>query len=186
MPETSLEDLCAMDARGLADVMRAGHAIDPDALADREYDGVSLNLPDWITRLTWVKFKKVFHRDASGIRGWNCRAVQSPLDAPWELQKKDGEPITYGHYRVVSSAGYRMPRPYGAGLMLDYGLGGNPLLDATRFVRDPVVAVHAGSAELLLGWTYVDLGLARVGTPSFFALRRGVPLGHVVPPPRGA
>ncbi len=186
MAATTLEAVCAMSASELSGLMRSGHPIDPNALAEREYDGVSLNLPGWVTRLSWVKFKKVFHREGRVLRGWNCRAVQSPLDAPWELAEKKGQPITYGHYRVVPARRYTMPRPYDAGLMLDYGLGGNARADATRLVRDPVIAVNAGSAELLLGWTYLDLGVARVPTPSYFVLRRGVPLSHVVAPPRTA
>jgi hypothetical protein len=38
--------------------------------------------------------------------------------------------------------------------------------------------------ERLLGWTYLDLGVGRVGTPSYFVLEREGPLGYV--PPRGS
>lgn len=181
----TLDDLVALGAAGLDRVMKSGHPIEPDVLAGREYDGVSLNLPKVIVRLTWLKFAKVFHREADGsLRGWNCRVVQSPLDQPWELERKDGEPVTYGHYAVVPVGSYRMPRAYSAGLMLDYGLGGNPRTDPSARMRDPIVAVNEGDSTLLLGWSYIDVGLARVGTPSYFALRRGVELSHVVPPPR--
>jgi hypothetical protein len=179
MAETTLEDLVRMSGAELDRVMREGHPVDEDVLADRRYDGVSLNLPKLLERLTWVKFAKTFRREPDGtLRGWNCRIRQTPLDAPWELERERGAPVTYGHYRVRPSGGYRMPRPYGAGLMLDYGLGGNGRLDPTARVRDPIVAVNAGRSDLLLGWTYLDLALARVPTPSYFALRRGVPLDH--------
>ena len=175
-----LNDLVTMSASDLDQTMKDGHAIDREVLADREYDGVSLNLPKLIERATWLKFCKTFHREPDGsLRGWNCKVDQTPLTEPWRLTLKDGVPQTYGHYRVVSSAGYRMPRPYGAGLMLDYGLGDNGALDPTARTRDPIVAVNEGDSTLLLGWSYMDLGLARVPTPSFFALRRGVKLSHV-------
>ena len=88
----NLDDLVAMSADELDRVMRNGHPIDLDVLADREYEGVSLNLPALLERLTWVKFAKVFHREEDGsLRGWNCRVVQSPLCEPWVLEKKKGE-----------------------------------------------------------------------------------------------
>lgn len=180
----TLDDLVHMSAHELDRTMKSGHPIDPDVLADREYDGVSLNLPAIIEKLTWTKFAKVFHREGTAMRGWNCRVVQSPISSPWVLDKKKGEPITYGHYAVVPCDGYRMPRPYDAGLMLDYGRGGNAALDPMGRTRDPIVAVDEGDSTLLLGWSYVDLGVRTVATPSFFALRRGVELSHVVPPPR--
>jgi len=183
MTAVTLNDLVEMDADGLDRVMRNGHPIDEDVLANREYDGVSLNLPAVVVKITWVKFAKVFHREEDGsLRGWNCKVDQTPLTEPWVLTLEKGAPITYGYYRVTACADYRMPRPYDAGLMLDYGLGGNPRLDPSRRVRDPIVAVNEGSSELLLGWSYVDAGVTTVGTPSFFALRRGVELSHVVNP----
>lgn len=181
----TLDDLVAMDAAALDRTMKNGHPIDEAVIAEREYDGVSLNLPALVERMTWTKFCKVFHRDEDGtLRGWNCKVDQTPLTEPWVLTRgNDGQPITYGHYRVVPCDGYRMPRPYDGGLMLDYGLGGNPRTDPTGAVRDPIVAVNEGDSTLLLGWSYVDAKIAKVGTPSFFALRRGVALSHVVPPP---
>lgn len=184
---TTLDDLAGMSADQLDRAMREGGPVDEAALAERELDGLSLNLPRIVERLTWQKFKKVFHREPDGgLRGWNCKVVQSPLEAPWVLEQKGGAPVTYGHYRVRPSADYAMPRPYGAGLMLDYGLGGNGRLDPTSRLRDPIVSVNEGSSALLLGWTYVDLGLTRAPTPSYFALRVGVALSHVVSPPRAA
>ena len=55
-------------------------------------------------------------------------------------------------------------------LLIDYGKSGT---------RDPLVAVKEGSSELLLGWTYLDLGVTRIGTPSFFVLEREGPLSFV-------
>lgn len=185
VPPATLQSVVAMNAEALDRAMRQGAPVDREALRDRIYDGVSLNLPSLVEKLTWVKFAKVFKSDGDGLRGWNCKVEQTALDAPWVLRQRGGTPETYGHYRVVSTAGYTMPRPYGAGdCMLDYGLGGNPRLDPSARVRDPVVALDERS-ELLLGWSYVDLGVARTPTPSYFVLRRGAPLDHDAPPPRG-
>jgi hypothetical protein len=176
---TTWDELLTLRGPALDRRMRSGGPVDPEALKNRRYDGVSLNLPRLVERLTWVKFTKVFRAEPDGtLRGWNCRTVQSPLDAPFRLERRGGAPVTYGHYVVRDPAGYRLPRPYDAGVLLDYGLGGNGRLDPTARVRDPLVSLDGGASEILLGWSYLDLGVARVPTPSYFALRRGAPLEH--------
>jgi hypothetical protein len=47
-------------------------------------------------------------------------------------------------------------------------------------MRDPIVALHEGSVDLLLGWSYLDLGFWRMPTPSYFLLEREGPLERVV------
>ncbi|MHB8873848.1 MAG: hypothetical protein ACYC8T_09210 [Myxococcaceae bacterium] len=186
MPVWSARDLLHLNRRQLIGFMKDGHPIEASSLENFEYRGVSLGLPELVERLTWKKFKKVFHRDrATGLlRGWNVRLDQNGLDAPWVPLTRNEVPVTFGHFRVVSGAGYRMPEPCAQGLVLDYGLGGNRRREGLSLMRDPVVAVNAGSAELLLGWTYLDLPFAPVGTPSFFTLERDCPLTHVHLPPR--
>lgn len=179
-------DFLDMRRADLIAVMREGHPVDPAALDDTEYRGIALGLPGWVERLAWKTFKKVFHRDpATGhLRGWNIRLVQDGLDGRWEPMTKHNEPKTFGHYRVVPLDGYRPPKPVGGGLMLDYALGGNPALDFTRCIRDPIVAVEEGRDDLLLGWTYLRLVGLPISTPSYFILERGGPLTHRVAPPR--
>lgn len=174
-----------MSTDELVRTLELGHPIDPGALDDTEYRGTSLGLPGFVERLTWKKFRKTFHRDpATGaLRGWNVRLVQNGLAAPDEPQMKRGVAHTFGHYEVVAATGYAMPSWRGRvvwahrGLMIDYGRGANPP-GIIRRVRDPIVAVNAGNPTLLLGWSYVDLGIARVGTPSFFTLELAGPLTH--------
>jgi len=182
---TDIDDLLAMSRRELMHELRRGHPIDPSQLDDSEYRGISLGLPRFVERLTWKKFKKVFHRDPSSgvLRGWNVRIEQDGLDRPWVPMMRDGEPRTFGHFCVVPSNGHA-PAGCEAALLLDYGSAGNGRLDPVRPLRDPVVAVHAGRCDLLLGWSYVDLGFAKVGTPSFFSLERDGPLSHVASAPR--
>jgi hypothetical protein len=178
-------DLAALDRDELLAVLRSGHAIDPRELDDTEYRGVSLGLPGIVVALTWKKFKKVFHRDAEtgALRGWNVRIEQSDDDL-WRPRHRRGRIWTFGHYEVVPARGRGVPRGCDRGLLIDYGLGGNRPLDPMRRVRDPIVAVHPGDNQLLLGWSYLDLGLARLGTPSFFSLERDGALTHRVDPPR--
>lgn len=167
-----------MNRRDLARALLAGHAIEPAALDNTQYRGVSLGLPRFIERLTWKTFRKVFHRDpATGqLRGWNVRLEQRGVDGPSVPMLRGGRPFTFGHYQVVAPG--ERPMPLGAyhGLLIDYGLAPHALFDVTRFLRDPIVAVNPGSVELLLGFTYVEIGTLRLATRSFFTLEREGPL----------
>jgi hypothetical protein len=181
-------DFLALDRAQLAAALAQGHTIASDALANRVYRGVSLGLPDFVDRLAWKTFAKVFLRDRARkvLRGWNLRLEQTGLDGPLVPRQRRGVDFHFGHFRVEPAAGYALPRPLPQALVLDYGLGGNPRLDPSNRIRDPIVAVNEGSAELLLGWTYLDLGAFRVGTPSYFTLEAVGPIEKSFEPPRRA
>lgn len=170
------ERLLKMNRRQLAEAMRTGHAIAPRALDDAAYRGISLGLPRWAERLSWKTFQKTFHRDPSTgvLRGWNVRVEQRGLDAPSTALVRRGAPFTFGHY-VVRDLPPGTPRGIERGLLIDY----TPAGGLTSRVRDPLVAVNEGSVDQLLGWSYVDLGLVCVPTPSYFLLEREGPIGYV-------
>lgn len=157
--------------------LAGGHPIDPSRLDDTVYRGISLGLPAWIERLTWKQFAKAFHRDprTGRLRGWNVRVEQDGLDRPWRPRLRGGRPWTFGHFAVTQERDR---------LLLDYGAGGNRRADPLNLLRDPLVALRAGSVELLLGWSYLALGPARVPTPSYFLLERDGPLAAPVAAPR--
>lgn len=170
-------ELLAASRRELRALLEGGHPIDPAQLADTVYRGISLGLPAWVERLSWKKFAKAFHRDpqTKQLRGWNIRIEQDGLDRPWRERTRRGATWTFGHFAVVSDRGH---------LLLDYGGGSNHRIDPLQVVRDPLVALEAGSVEQLLGWSYLAIGPARVPTPSFFLLERDRPLLAPVAPPR--
>jgi len=172
MTVRSVTELLDMPRTELVRLLSSGHPVSTAALRDTEYKGVSLGLPSLVDRLAWKKFKKTFVVDAGtgALRGFNVRLEQNALDAPCVPLLRDGAPIVFGHYVVKSLDGYRIPLPCRHGLMLDYSAGNNRRADPVRWVRDPIVALEPGSAHLLLGWSYLDLGLVKVRTPSFFAL----------------
>jgi len=161
-------------------LLRGGHPIEADALADTQYRGISLGLPAWVERITWKKFMKTFSRDPNSreLVGWNVRVEQDSLSSPWTpLRDKNQRARTFGHYKVVSTEGRQMPNGTQRGLLIDYGLGANRLLDPLRRLRDPIVALRPDDPNLLLGWTYLDLGLGlHAATPSFFSLELDGPL----------
>jgi hypothetical protein len=179
-----LADLLHLDRRELGELMRSGHAIDPRALDDREYAGVSLGLPRFVEALTWKTFMKVFHRDhlRHVLRGWNVRLEQTGVGGPLAPKTRHGRRRTFGHYHVVALDG---SNGIEHGLLLDYGLGENARFDPIGRVRDPIVALHPGDPTLLLGASYVAAIGRSIATPSYFALERRGPLEHLVEPPRG-
>ena len=181
------DDLLQMNRGELRATLRAGHPINADDLADREFKGVSLGLPGIVEQLTWKKFTKVFHRDDGRgvLRGWNVRIVQDGLDASWKPMTRRGKPRTFGHFRVRQAGEQKVPDGCSRGLLLDYGAGLNPAFDPISALRDPLVAVNDGSSDLLLGWSYLAVAGTHVPTPSYFSLERGERLTHRVDPPRG-
>jgi hypothetical protein len=67
-------------------------------------------------------------------------------------------------------------------VLLDYSVPGNPALDPSRAIRDPLVSLRPGSAEVLLGRTYAAVLGGWLGTPSYFALVRSPDLQHLADP----
>lgn len=183
---TRVQDLWKLDKPALWELLRTGHPIDPATLDDSVFRGTSLGMPAWVDRLAWKTFQKVFHRDAQRgvLRGWNVRLEQDGIEAPSRPQKRrDGNTLTFGHFEVVPTTGRRAPGGLGQSLLLDYGRGGNPPWDVTGRLRDPIVGLEPGNTDLLLGWSYLELGPLRLRTPSYFTLVREGRLDQPVPRP---
>lgn len=183
-----ISQLLSADRRQLGEALRGGHAVEPSALDDSCYRGISLGLPSWVERLSWKTFMKTFHRDPETglLRGWNLRLEQDGLDAPCRPKlRRDGAPWSFGHFEVVDPTEHGVPEALRAGLLIHYGRGGNGALDPIGLLRDPIVALRPGDASLLLGWSYLDLGFA-CPTPSYFSLERIGALEAPVAAPRAA
>jgi len=173
-----IEQFLTLSKAELADTLAGGCPVAPAALDDSRYLGISLGMPGVIDRLLWKTFEKTFHRDpkTGALRGWNVRLEQTGWEDAPVPKVKGGAPVTFGHYAVTTPAApHRAPA---GSLLLDYSVG-NPALDPTRLVRDPVVALEAGEAGWLLGWTWLAFPGARVGTPSYFLLKRVGPLEYI-------
>ena len=183
----TVEEFLVMGQKELTQALAQGHPINPRDLDDSEYKGISLGLPALIEKLSWKTFKKVFHRDpiSGALRGWNVRLKQTGLQGACVPLEKDGKPFSWGFYGVVDNAGRKSPKAVPAGaLLIDYGVGGNPAWDFAGLLRDPLVAVHPGSVDMLLGWSFVQAGPWQISTPSFFLLVRDGALTHIAHPPR--
>lgn len=175
---TGLAELLTLSRAELDTRLRGGYPVEPEALAGRRYDGVSLGMPALLERLTWKTFRKAFHREPDGrVRGWNIRMQQDGLEPPWRPKLRGGQPFTFGHFEVViDDDGHAL---------LDYRRAGNRRLDPTARILDPLVALDQGDASLLLGRTLVAVAGRRVPTPAFFALLRPAELDHVARPAKG-
>jgi hypothetical protein len=166
--------------------------VDPAALEGWAYRGISVGLPRVVERLTWKTFQKTFYREprTGRLLGWNVRLHQDGLTAPSRPIERRGVPVTTWHYEVVPASEVRTPPGFDRGLVIDYARGKNPRFATIRFMKDPLVAVEAGSADVLLGVTWVALGPLQVETPTYFVLEREHQLTHVpaavaAPEPRG-
>jgi hypothetical protein len=56
--------------------------------------------------------------------------------------------------------------------------------DAAIAAYTALLAESPGNTDVLLGWTYLDLGIVRVPTPSYFLLERWAPVGEPAIPPK--
>jgi len=159
--------------RELRAAITAGHPIDPDALAGWVYRGTSLGLPRVLVALSWKTFQKTFWREpATGrLLGWNVRLEQDGVDAPSRPRTRGGRPVTEWHYEVVAPTGVPTPPGFDRGLIIDYGLGRVPDLRMRR-IKDPLVALSPGSADELIGVSYLVVGGRCVETPTYFTLER--------------
>lgn len=185
----TLDDLLAMDNRRRREIMMQAHPIDLPALDNTTYRGIDLSLPPIMNQILWKTFRKTFYRDppSGELRGWNVRMEQTGWDGPGQ-PKTDGQgrARTFGHYRVLSASGLKFPGGWAGAQYLDYITAGNPWFDPAGLGYCPLVAVNAGSSELLLGWEIFKLGPLFVPLPDFWALKREGPLppDQVVPVPR--
>lgn len=176
------EDVWALAPADWRLLMREGHPIDPAAIEGWAYRGTSLGMPALFDRVTWKTFQKAFHRDGAHLRGWNVRLVQrgDPRAPSEPMRDRRGGPITFGHFGVRRARDRGVPHGFDRGLLLDYSLGArSSRLDPLSRLRDPIVALRAGDADLLLGWSYLATLGRTVDTPSFFTLERDHPVDHV-------
>jgi len=180
-----LEDLMRMSSKELHAVMEAGHPLDPDAIAGKQYLGTDLSMPRLGQKLLWQTFRKTFVRDEvhGDVRGWNVRMEQRGIHgAQVPLRTRRGEPKTFAHYRVRSAEGIRWPRAWHGVHYLDYLIAGNGPIDRWGFT--PLVAVNAGSSDLLLGWEIFKVGGAFIAPSMYWALRVDGPVDWIATPPR--
>ena len=101
------------------------------------------------------------------------------------MMSEDGAPRSFGFFELLPAAQGGLPAGLEHSCLIHYGKGRNHRLDPTRLLRDPLVSLEQGGADLLFGWTYLDLGAGlRLGTPSYFVLERDGPVTHLAQPPQ--
>lgn len=169
--------VAALGRRALEDVMVRGETPDLAALPGWEWRGQNLGPVAPFT--PFQKFIKGFYRvGEQAVYGYNVPVVQDGPARAWSARPSEADPKRFGYFRVDRVDPIRRDNAYLHALLLDYGRGGNSLLDVTRGLRDYVVRVEPGSDELLLGKAYYAVGPARVPA-GFFLLERRRPSSFV-------
>ncbi len=184
-PSRLARSLRTASPRELRERIVQGHPIDPARLEGYVYRGTSLGLPRVVELATWKTFQKAFwrHPESGRLFGWNVRLAQDGIDAPSRPLRTRGLPRTEWNYEVVTPRESPLPADLERGLVIDYGRAPNPRLSPTRLVRDPLVSLEAGRADVLLGVSVLALagaGATRfVETPTYFVLEREHRIDHV-------
>lgn len=164
------EELASAEDAALEELLEAGSAPDPKALAGFEFRG--FNTPAFTALLGIRKFIKAFFDGPDGLEGYNIPARQNGLGGEWRHKPDAESPKRFGFYRVYRvRAGSRDDR-YPNALLLDYGASGrNFALAPERVLRDYLVQPFSGDPDVLLGKAYLALGPLRIRS-NFFILGR--------------
>lgn len=170
---TTARDLRSASKAALREHIVSGHPVDPRDIEGWIYRGTSLGLPGFVEQLTWKTFQKTFYREpVSGrLLGWNVRLEQDGIDAPSRPKTRGGRPVTEWNYEVIPPEGVPMPRGFDRGLVIDYSLAPNPP-GLVQIVKDPLVSLSPGSADELIGVSYLVIAGRTVETPTYFTLER--------------
>ena len=169
-----LEDLREMHPRELGALFGRGHGVAFESIGTADYRGVSLGIPHLVERMFWTTFVKSFRWNPQERRlhGWNVRLEQTGLNGPVRpLRDKAGAVACFGPFEVLSIPTSSDEEHTDSGLLLHYGLGAPGGYSPLQHLRDPVVSMDAGGAQVLLGRTFIDLGFS-IPTPSYFLLER--------------
>ncbi len=161
----------------LEQLLTNGTAPTFDELLGWEFDGTNVGFMPGVLGLR--KFRKGFYRGKNladpgpepCIHGYNIPVYQDGVDKPHRAKPSDESPKRFGFYRVHSGAANKNFCKYPNALLLDYGLGANGW-DPSRFLRDYLVKVHTGSADVLLGKAYLSLGIIKPFAGYFLLQRR--------------
>lgn len=156
-------------------VFQRGTTPDFEALAGWEFRGINrlpLNQVPLANVAGIKKFVKGFHTDDDGrLMGYNCAVVNNALDGRWHLKPTDQAPKRFGFYEVIHVDPTSRDNEYLHAVLLDYGKGGNAMLNPIAGLRDYLVQVDPANPDLYLGKAYFALGPARLPL-NFFILER--------------
>jgi hypothetical protein len=140
----------------LESLMLAGEKPDVEKLIGWEFKGHNIGILPKLGRI--LKFKKGFMRFGDEVMGYNVVVEQNSPEEPWIALPDESNPKKHGFYKVYPAELSPKYKKYPNALLLDYGKGGNPLWDPSRFLRDYLVKPFPDNDDLYLGKAYVELG----------------------------
>lgn len=175
MARYTYEGLAKSSESELKKIMQEGVTPKFEDLVGWEFRG--WNVP-YITRiLGFQKFKKGFYLgpnqriDGREISGYNVVVVQNRFDEPWIAKPSEDAPKRHGFYIVYKVRPEDKDNLFQNALLLNYGLGKNPLWHPARLLRDYLVQPDPDNRDLFLGMAVFAIGPFRV-FPSFFIIER--------------
>ena len=164
-PSARYLELVRSSRRELEDIFLRGWMPDLSSLCGWEFRGA--NNPQIVMRRLGIgKFIKGFERRDDAVYGYNRPVAQNALIEAWIPR-----PRRFGWYLVAPVDPTARDNKYLHAALLDYGRGGNRVIDPTRGLRDYLVLVDQGNPDLYLGKAYYAVGPARVAA-NFFVLER--------------
>lgn len=161
--------IASMSAHDLESLFLRGTTPDLDELVGWEFRG--MNHPAWARIAGIKKFIKGFFVRDDQVYGYNSPVRQNRNQAPWIARPSHEQPKRFGYYRVTRVDPTARDNRYLHAVLLDYGRGGNKVLDPTRNIRDYLIQVDPDNSDLYLGKAFFALGPLRLGT-NFFLLER--------------
>lgn len=170
MQRYSFEAICREERAVHEALFEEGTLPELEAIAGWQYQGWNLS---FVAGLIGIRrFTKGLQTPAPGAPetdGYNLwiRQTGQPEDR-WV----PSSPKRHGFYKVRPSAQCgAADNVHPHAMFLDYGRGGNPWHQPSRFLRDYLVQVNADDPTLLIGKAYVALGAKRIFGGNFVMRR---------------
>ncbi len=184
LASTTYKQLVSQPRSALEGLLVGGETPSLSGIVGYEYRGY--NIAPTTALLGIRKFIKAFFTTPDGeVYGCNTPVAQNGLNGPWIARPSEAAPRRYAFFSVTPVDPEARDNAYLHALLIDYGRGGNPLYDPSRYLRDYLIRCVPGSDNLLLGKAYMAIGPARIPA-SFFMLERYRPLsGPILLPGSG-
>ena len=161
LASATYKQLVGQSRSALEGLLVGGETPSLSGIVGYEYRGY--NIAPTTALLGIRKFIKAFFTTPDGeVYGCNTPVAQNGLNGPWIARPSEAAPRRYAFFSVTPVDPEARDNAYLHALLIDYGRGGNPLYDPSRYLRDYLVRRMPGSDDLLLGKAYMAIGPARI------------------------
>ena len=184
LASATYKQLAGQSRSALESLLVGGETPSLSGITGYEYKGY--NIAPTTALLGIRKFIKAFFTTPGGqVYGCNTPVAQNGLNGPWVARPSEAAPRRFAFFSVTAVDPETRDNAYLHALLIDYGRGGNPLYDPSRYLRDYLVRCVPGSDDLLLGKAYMAIGPIRMPA-TFFLIERYRPLTGPIALPASA